>query len=316
MRLSALADAKCNEFDLALDKAKRLFRVDPSDTWLLSEIARTALSQRRDDIAEQLIAIAKTANMEDTAIHIVSGTMLLRRGDLPGAEEHFEKACKLTRRTAWPYYYLGKTRLRKGEVDEAVDALCDGEEFIYDKSIRNVKVLTAIRTQLGIAYLLLDRIDLAKPILEGLFTDETSDPEVMRAYAFLCLKADGIETAHEAYKRLSDAKIRSRHDRAQYHLFYGLFYLGLEDKGNASREFSKAHREDKNNVYVMVKLARVYYDMAMDSWIDDDLGIAETYANDCGVVVKEILEFDFDNDVAKHLQIELYERFDIELSKL
>jgi len=315
LRLSALVDAKCNNFESALNKAKIVFRLNLHDTWLLSEIARAALSQRRDDIAEELIGIAKVANMEDTSILLVSGRMLLRRGELRDAEERFKDACKLTKRNAWPYYFLGKTYLRQGDIEKAIDVLFEGENFFYENDIRKVNVLTAIRTQLGIAYTLAERIDLASPILEGLFEDESDDPEVMRAYAFMSLKKEGIQRAHEAYKRLKEAEIKSSYDRSQYHLFYGLFYLGIGEKGKASEEFSKAHKADRNNVYVMMKLARTYFEMATESWIDGDVDIAKTYATDCGEVVKKILEFDYDNVTGRHLQEELYNKFEIELSK-
>lgn len=316
LRLSALVDARCNNFVSALDKAKIVFKKNLRDTWLLSDIARTALSQGRDDIAEELIGIAKVANMEDTSILLVSGRMLLRRGELLDAEEKFKDARKLTKRNPWPYYYLGKTYIRQGEIEKAIDALFEGEQFIYDNNIRNANVLTAIRTQLGIAYIFDERIDLASPILERLFEDERDDPEVMRAYAMMSLKKEGIQKAHEAYKRLKEAEIKSSYDRSQYHLFYGLFYLGIGEKGKASEEFSKAHKADRNNVYVMMKLAKTYFEMATESWIDGDVDIAKTYATDCGEIVKKILEFDHDNVTGRHLQEDLYNKFGIELSNV
>jgi tetratricopeptide (TPR) repeat protein len=315
LRFSALVDARCNNFVSALDKAKIVFRKNLHDTWLLSDIARTALSQGRDDIAEELIGIAKVANMEDTSILLVSGRMLLRRGELRNAEERFKDACKLTKRNAWPYYFLGKTYLRQGDIENAIDVLFEGEKFFYENDIRKINVLTAIRTQLGIAYILDERIDLASPILERLFEDESDDPEVMRAYAMMSLKKEGIQKAHEAYKRLKEAEIKSNYDRSQYHLFYGLFYLGIGEKGEASEEFSKAHKADRNNVYVMMKLAKTYFEMATESWIDGDVDIAKTYATDCGEIVKKILEFDYDNVTGRNLQEDLYNKFGIELSK-
>jgi len=316
LRLSALVDARCNSFNTALSKTETVFRNNPRDTWLLSEISRIALSQGRDDIAERLVGIARSANMEDTSILIVSGRMLLRRGDIYGAKEEFEKAIKVTRRNAWPFYFLGKTYLRLGRENEAIDILYEGEKFIYEKEIRNERVLTAIRTQLGIAYLLSGDIELAAQTLENLYLKKNQDPEVTRAYALVSLKKEGVNKAHEAFEKLAKARIRSRYDRSQYHLFYGIFYLWVGDKGNASKEFSKAHKEDKNNVYVMMKLARTYYDMAMESWIDGEVEISKEYANECASIAKQILKFDADNEVAKDLQIRLYNDFEIEFSKI
>jgi len=316
LRLSALVDAKCNQFDAALRNARKVFTTNRKDTYLLSQIARTALSQGRDDIAESLIDTAKAANMEDTSILIVSGRMLLRRNDLSSSEIKFRQAVKLTKRNPWPFFYLGKIYMRFGEMDKAIDILFEGEEFIYNNSIRNERALAAIKTQLGIAYLLNDNLELAEITIKGLYQERRKDPEVIRAYAMITIKMEGIDKAFEAFQKLSEGKIRSRFDRAQFHLYYGLFYLGLGDIGNASAEFSKAHQADKNNVYIMMKLAKTYYDLAIESHIDGEVDIAKAYAKDCALITKKILEFDSDNQTGKYIQIDLYSKFRIELSKI
>ncbi|RLE45106.1 hypothetical protein DRJ22_05050 [Candidatus Woesearchaeota archaeon] len=316
LRLSALIDAKCNSFDSAILKAKKVFVKNPNDTWLLSEIARTALSQGRDDIAEKLVTTARNAQMEDDTILVVYGRMLLRRNELQNAEMAFERACKITKRNGWAFYYLGKIYIRLDRLDDAIDVLLQGQELMYERGIKSLRVLSAIQTQLGLAYLYNEDIDKAEPILATLFEEQTENPEVMRAYAFLSLKKEGIESAHEAYEKLGRVRIKSRFDRSQYHLFYGMFYLGIEEKGKASQEFEEAHKLEKNNVYIMMKLARTYYDMAVESWVDGDLDVAKKYAYDCAALVRKILKFDSDNKAAVDLQIGLYSRFEIEVSKI
>lgn len=175
-------------------------------------------------------------------------------------------------------------------------------------------MLTAIRTQLGMAYLYSGDDESAGKLLTGLFDENPQDPEVVRAYAYYCLKIEGVTQAHEAFKRLRGIKIKSRFDRSQYHLYYGLFLLGIGEKGKAKEEFSKAHKADKNNVYVMMKLARTYYDLSNEIWIDGDIELAKTYADDCAVIVKKILDFDPDNPVGRALQEELYVKFEIVVS--
>ena len=248
MRLSAIVDAKCNQFSDSIRKVKIVFAENRFDTFLLSQISRIGLSQGRDDIAENLIATAQAANMEDTSILIVSGRMLLRRNDLQNAEEKFLLALQKTKRNPWPFFYLGRIYIRLGEFEKAIDILYAGEQFIYDNNIRNERALAAIRTQLGISYLLNGDIDLAEQNIKGLYSERKKAPEVIRAYALITIKKEGIEKAFEAFQRLSEVKIRSRFDRAQFHLYYGIFYLGVGDKGNASIEFTKAHAADKNNV--------------------------------------------------------------------
>jgi len=317
LRLSALVDSKCNAFRSAIKKARKVFIGNRNDTYLLSQIAQTGLSQGRDDIAEELIETARAANMEDTSILIVSGRMLLRRNQLELAESKFKQALSLTKRNPWPFFYLGKIYMRgEGELDKAIDILHDGVKFIYDNHINNERALAAIRTQLGIAYLLNDNLDLAEKTIAGLYSARQKDPEVIRAYAIITIKKDGINKAFEAFQKLSSGRIRSRTDRAQFHLYYGIFYLGIGDKGNASIEFSKAHQEDKNNVYIMMKLARTYLDLAIETRIDGETDISEVYAKDCALVTKKILDFDADNKTGIDIQIDLYEKFNIELSKI
>ena len=41
--------------------------------------------------------------------------------------------------------------------------------------------------------------------------------------------------AEKAFDRLKKAKIRNRFDRCQFHLFYGLFQLGINNPHEASR---------------------------------------------------------------------------------
>ena len=108
----------------------------------------------------------------------------------------------------------------------------------------------------------------AAPIIERLLEDDPTSPEVIRAYAALTIKREGIDEAHVALKQLKKAKIRSRHDRCQFHLLYGLFYLGIGDAGSASREFGAAHSADRQNVYVMVKWARTLFEQASENWVE------------------------------------------------
>ena len=231
LRLSALVEARCNRLDVSLDLARTVFGRNRQETRLLADLARIALTQSQDRVAESLIDTAKEANVEDVSILIVEGRMMLRRRELSRAEAAFDRARQLTTRNPWPYFYLGRIYADTGQMDAAIDVLFDGESFIYDGNLRGGNALRAIQTQLGLVYLYTDRIDLAAPMIERLLEDDRTSPEVIRAYAALTIKRDGIDEAHIALKRLEKAKIRSRHDRCQFHLLYGLFYLGIGDPG-------------------------------------------------------------------------------------
>ncbi len=133
---------------------------------------------------------------------------------------------------------------------------------------------------------------------------------MIRAYAALTIKRKGIREAREALARLSKGRIRSGVDRCQFHLLYGLFYLGIGDPHRASEEFAKAHRADKLNVYVMMKWARTLYELGISRWLEADESWKD-HLNDCAALVRKILEFDRDNEEGVRLLQQLVQRFDI-----
>ena len=157
----------------------------------------------------------------------------------------------------------------------------------------------------------MDRADLAEPIIESLFSDNPNSAEVIRAYAALTIKRDGIEEAHKALEQLRKAKIRNRHDRCQFHLFYGLFCLGINDRDGAEQEFRKAHEADPTNVFVMINQAQTLFDLAVDQWMEG-ISTYEDYVSDCKNLVKQILRYDVENDRGLEIMHELHKRFGVE----
>ena len=312
LRLSSLVEARNNRLDLSLDLAKTVFGRNPQETRLLADLARIALTQSQDHVAESLIDIAKRARIEDISILIVEGRMMLRRRELSLAETAFNRARQLTTRNPWPYFYLGRIYANTGRMDDAIDVLFEGESFIFDHDLRGGNALRAIQTQLGLVYLFTDRIELARPIIDKLLEEDPNSPEVIRAYAALTIKREGIDEAHVALKRLEKAKISNRHDRCQFHLLYGLFYLGIDDPESASREFEKAHSADRQNVYVMMKWARTLFDQASESWLEESEAYM-SYANDAGRLTRKILEFDPNNEQGIELLGDLHHRFGIDI---
>ncbi len=267
VRLAAQIQARRNKFQSALELAKDAFGKNRNDTWLLAELAKIALTLSRDDIAEELVDIAERAAVEDTSILIVKGRMALRRRKLDVAAQCFDHAKQITDRNAWPFFYLGRVYAQLGRMDDAIDVLFEGEQFIQTNNIRARHVLSAIRSQLAYCYLYINRLDLAEPLIMRLW-EEQRTPEVIRAYAALTIKKQGISQAHQALEQLERAEIKNRYDRCQFHLLYGLFYLGINEPSRASAEFQKAHQADKTNVFVMIKLARTLLTIATELWTD------------------------------------------------
>lgn len=311
LRLAAQVAIRRNRLKDALEYAKEVFGRNRRDTWLLAELARIALTQSQDYIAEELISIARSAHVEDVSILVVEGRMYLRRREYQKAEAVFTRAKQLTHRNLWPFFYLGRAYIELGRIDDAVDVLFDGEQFFHESKSRSRGAYQAIRTQLGLAYLLQDELELAAPIIDSLFQDDPTRPEIIRAYAALTIKRDGITEAHAALKQLEKAKIRTRRDRCQFHLLYGLFYLGIGEKDSAVREFAKAHAADRQNVYVMMKQAQTLFELAKDLWLDGNDSYAE-FVDDCANLVREILRFDVDNVEAKDLLSALHSTFGLD----
>lgn len=307
LRFSAIIDARTNHLEDALETVKEIFSKHPNDTWILSIITRIAINQyQADQIAEELISIARNAGFEDVSLLITEGRILLHKKRLPEAYRVFSRAVELTTYNPWPFYYLGRTHLQMGDVDKAIDVLYDGEEFCYEIDSRNRQAYNAIRTELGLAYIFSDQIDLASPIIDSLIEEEPDRPEIIRAHAALTIKREGIQKAHIALKRLGEAKIKSNSDRCLYHLLCGKFYQGIDDLPKAVDEFTKAHEAERTNVYVMMKLAETHFHLGKLAWKNQSEGYQFHY-DTCARTVRKILEFDNNNSVGLRLFQDLHD---------
>ena len=234
--------------------------------------------------------------------------MCLREEDLEKAETLFQKAVTLTGNNAWPYFYLGRVRIRRGNIEGAIDALRDGEDFVYNQRspYRNRRALTAIRNQLAQAYVLSDELPAAELVLDDLVKrDEEGNPEALRTYIALMLKKTDVATAQKEFEKRISVKVQNRYDRCLMHLFIGMFYLGSGQAQRANEEFAEAHRADKRNVYVLMRWADNLHNLAKGIWVEEP-EIALIYAQQCASLVRQILSFDSDNAVALRLQEALY----------
>lgn len=299
LRLGALIAARLRKLDEAVALAKECFEKDKQDTTLLSQLGRIALTQRHEALAEELANTADKAGIEDAEIHILRGRIALRRKKLMDALHHFERATKLTEHNPWAFVHLGETYMRLGQHDKAIDALQDGETFFYETNSRWQNALNAIKTKLGVCYLMRGDLEYAATYIEGIAEDQRS-PESALALAALTIRRDGIENSDRALERLRGARIRDRQDRCQFHLFAGQFFLGLNELQKANREFEKAYEADRGNVFAMIQWSRNSLDLALEyfaSGEDAYLG----YAKNAQKVAAKVLEFDRGNADATDL---------------
>lgn len=316
LRLSALIDSRCNEFEGALRKAREVLNEDPGDARFLQQIAKAALDVDRTDIVSSLVGIARAASMEDYGIALVDGRMLLRQRRFPEAIRAFESARDLTRYDAWPFFYLGRTHLRMGDLTAAADALEDGLAFYDQNHCRNPRVLQALRGLLAQCYLFHGEDEAAETLVALVEGQGESNPEMARARAMLSLKKEGIEQANEAYRRLKQIGVARRDDRCQFHLYYGDFLQRIGDLLGASEQFSRAHDAVSTNVYVLIRLADVLFELAdratrEGAWASEE-GPALAYARRCAAAVRKILNLAPRIPRAISLQQELFHRFKIQ----
>jgi tetratricopeptide (TPR) repeat protein len=311
VRLAALVAARRNRPDDAIALAKEALTRNPKDSRLVADLAKISLSQYQDDrTTTKLVEIARRVGVENVSLLVVEGRMFLRHERFLDAERVFQRARQLTRFNPWPFYYLGVTYQRMGRLQDAIDVLEDGQEFFYNSESRSRNALNAIRTKLGLAYLFAEDTDSAARILEPLFEEDPSNPEVIRAYAALTIRRDGVQQAQKAFERLNEASIRSKFDRCQFHLFYGLFYLGIDSPHEAVQEFAKAHASDRSNVYVMIKWAHAVFEIAKGHYADGE-DVYKAYVADCQQLVRMILRFDPDNGDGVELLQALYRTFGV-----
>ncbi len=94
----------------------------------------------------------------------------------------FQRACEVAS-DAWPFVFLGETYLRMGRTQDALDVFHEGEDKHHKYRWVNRGALYAIRTKIGLTY-----------VLPG-----------------------ELETA-ESWIGAADAKARNRHERSVIHL--------------------------------------------------------------------------------------------------
>ena len=139
--------------------------------------------------------------------------------------------------------------MKLGKPDEAVDVLYRGETIASERRRPNRRLLTAIRTQLAVAYVYTSDLDGAKRILDLIASESKGQAEVVWALA-LYRAAKGEDEkdqnlASETLQELNPNSAKDRYGRCQVYLFRALIYLGVGNPERASEEFSQAHREDQ-----------------------------------------------------------------------
>ena len=293
LQLTAIVYARLGKSEEALTLAKEAVSKQPQRVWILTEVGRLALHVHQVEVAQDAVRIAKATGTDSAFIAVLEGRILQRKQDTDGAIDAYRRATEIARYDGWPFFHLGRALVREGEVEEAVDVLHRGEEIETSRHHPRTGALAAIRTQLAIAYLLLEDLENAQRWLELVADDQSA--EVARVTAYVELRSGAMDAVERAMNKLDPRSIRSRHDRAQAHLFRSLFYLHIGHREKASEELSRAHQADPRNVFVLLRWAVVLLDIAADAAGEGEHEATRVCAERAKEVANKVLEFDKDN---------------------
>ena len=136
------------------------------------------------------------------ALSLLEGRIALRRRDFDTAKDCFKQAIRSARTDPWAFYYLGTTCMRMGDLPEAIDILYEGEKYVSERNRIRGGVKNAIRSKLGVAYVLNGDLDPASKILEFCLETDPDHPETLFAFWLLKVRKEGIEKASEAFEVL------------------------------------------------------------------------------------------------------------------
>lgn len=319
-QLGALINARLGMVDEALTLAKEAYSADNEREWIVTEVGRLALFVHRTDIATECVSLVKRTGHDSSNLATLEGKIALRDGGDEAAVEAFRRAVQLTEanerwQDAWPHFFLGRTLIKLGKADEAIDVLYNGEAISARKRRRNMRQLVAIRTQLAIAYILTKDIEGAKRIFDLLGTEEAGSAEVVWAYALFAAATgditNGPDLARQTLKKLNPATAKDRYGRCQVHLFRALVFLAIGNKGQASEEFSKANEQDPRNVFVLLRWAQTLVELANQSIADGDEHAARMCAEHAKSLADNVLKFHPGNAEGLALLEKLSDEFNV-----
>jgi len=319
-QLAAIIYVRLGDCDEALALAKEAFSKDKARTWIVTEIGRLSLHVHRVDVASECVTLARRSGHDSPYLATLEGKIALRESGEAAAAEPFRRAVNLAeaehpRRDAWPHFFLGRTLLKLGKTEEAIDVLYAGELIATERRRRRPQLLIAIRTQLAIGYVFIGKLEQAKQILDLIASDDAGNPEVVWALALYRASAgevgDSQELAQATLKELDPKTAKDRYGRCQVYLFRALIYLGIGQSERASEEFSLAHREDPRNVFVLLRWAKTLIELARESDSEGEHQAARICAEHAKSLADKVLEFDGNNEEALQLLELLSDDFNV-----
>ncbi|MCA9028760.1 MAG: hypothetical protein KDA86_26390 [Planctomycetaceae bacterium] len=268
----------------------------------------------------QCVELARKTGFANAYLSTLEGRIALRESGHAKAVELFRTAVQLSEaeyrpRDAWPHFYLGRSLLKIGETEEAIDVLYKGDEIVTGGRRPDKRLALAIRTQLLVAYVYSENWEAAKEIAELIGSEHSRNPEVIWALTLYRVATNKYEKPDEVIKatlrQLDPAEAKDRYQRSQVHLFRAFMFLGLDELSRASDEFSRAHAADSTNVFVMLRWAQTLVGLAHESGADDEPETARHCAEHAKTLAEKVLEFDHKNEEALRILESLSDDFNV-----
>jgi tetratricopeptide (TPR) repeat protein len=309
LELAARVYANLGECNEALTLAKEAASETGSNTWILTEVGRLALHFHSTDITENAVALAKGTGSLNSFICILEGRILLHKQRPDLALKEFQRGVDISEDDGWPHFYLGRELIRRGKIRKAIKILEKGEEIETQRWSHRKKLIVALRTHLGIAYLLEEDLASAESWLK-LVAGE-GNPEVARAFACIRVKANKGVVTDKALVDLDPRKAKGPFQKCQVHLFRGLFYLNAGIPGKASDEFRLASRSDPRNLFVLLRWAKSLIEIARDSKAEGEHEAARNCAEQAKTVAEKVLNLEPRNEEALKILERLYDEFNV-----
>jgi len=312
LELGAVVYARLGNCEEALVLAKEAVSVDPQRVWVLTEVGRVSLFVHRVEVAEDALRIARATGTDSTHIATLEGQVLERKKQPDRAIEAYRRGVRISEYDAWPHFFLGRTLIEQGQPEEAKAVLEEGNRIEASRYRPRQRVLTALRTQLALAYLHTDDTKNADRWLSLVAEEDAINPEVARAFSYLRLKKGETNIASRALADLDPDRAKNRHERAQIRFFRGLFFLSAGESARASEEFNLANLSDPQNVFVLLRWSETLLGMAKEAKGKGDHDAAEVCARRVKEVVEKVLKFDSDNSQSLAILEQLYYEFHVQ----